>query len=739
MLPRGSVLLLSLSVWISSTCWEKTLAQSPAFQLNISTTHPTCQGDQGIIVVKPSGGTAPYSYSFDGSPPQYSGILSVGDGTIHYIEVTDAMGTKVTTSVTMPAGAEIPSITVTNVTPISGCGATDGVISVQGAGGSPPYTFSLDKDIWSYRQDFVGLSAGAYLIYVRDSKGCMQFIAKNLQDCVNPALSVGNSLCGSGGVINIMVSNINPPYTYSLNGQNYQSSGTFTQLTPQTFTVHIRDGSGTVSLCHAVVFDQCKLQVTAQVQEAGCGRQDAKIFVNPSRGKPPYIYSIDGVNFQSSNTFEGLVVGRYSVLVTDADGSQEIVTMQVADNCQYVLSATTDPTVSTCGKADATVAMTATGGTAPYQYNIDGGAFQNSNVFTSVVPGTHHLSVEDAAGAVFTIGMQVQAGPGITADGGADVPVCEGQSAQIMATSSGTSFSWQPTTGLDDATLLQPRASPTTNTTYTLTARTGSCEATAVAHVIVHPAPVGVIDPVGAICPGQSTQLHASGGSVYSWSPSLYLDDTTIPDPLVQQPDHTITYQLDVKDGNGCTSLQAVTVTVNVTAPPMVYIGRDTSILKGQPLPLHAVDINNTGFDSWSWNPPEGLDNAHGQAPVAYPVENTMYTVIASTASGCSATAHIGVKVFSMVGIFVPSAFTPNGDGHNDVLRAIPMGIRDFGYFAVWNRWGQRVFYTTDPAIGWDGTIGGRPGEAGAFIWKVSGADYKGDKVQREGTVFLIR
>jgi len=659
MLPRGFVLLLSLSVWISSTCWEKVLAQQASFQLNITTTPPTCEGDKGIIVVNPSGGKAPYSYSFDGSPPQYSGILAIGDGTVHYIEVTDAVGTKVTTTVTLPKG-DIPSISVTNVIPISGCGMSDGVISVQGSGGTPPYTYSTDKNIWSYRQDFVGLSAGYYILFVKDAKGCIQFTTYNLKDCVNPTISVGNSICGSGGVINIMVSGTNPPYTYSLTGVSYQSIGTFTQLAPQTYTVRIRDGNGATYLCHAVVLDQCGLEVTAQVQEAGCGRQDAGIFVTASRGVAPYLYSIDGVHFQSGSTFMGLMAGRYSVLVVDAAGNREIVTVQVADNCQSTLSATTDPTVPTCGKPNATVTVTARGGTAPYQYNLDGGSFQNSNVFPGVAPGVHHLSVKDAVGAVVTVSAQVQATTGVTADGGGDLSLCEGQTARIMATSNGASFSWAPAAGLDDATLLQPRASPSTNTTYTLTARTGVCAAMATVNVIVH-------------------------------------------------------------------------------SDPRVYIGDDTSILKGQPLPLHAVDINNTGFDSWSWDPPEGLDNAHVQAPVAHPVEDVVYTVVASTASGCSARARIGVKVFSVAGIFVPNAFTPNGDGHNDVLRAIPMGIREFGYFAVWNRWGQRVFYTKDPAIGWDGTVGGRPGEAGAFIWKVSGIDYKGDKVLREGTVFLIR
>jgi gliding motility-associated-like protein len=149
--------------------------------------------------------------------------------------------------------------------------------------------------------------------------------------------------------------------------------------------------------------------------------------------------------------------------------------------------------------------------------------------------------------------------------------------------------------------------------------------------------------------------------------------------------------------------------------------------------------MSNSGFDSWQWSPPDDLDNPSSQDPVAHPEKSTTYTVTAATDEGCTATASVSIKVFTVANIFVPNAFTPNGDGHNDVLRAIPIGIKAFGYFAVWNRWGQRVFYTTDPAVGWDGSVGGRLGEAGAFVWKVSGIDYKGDQVQQEGTVLLVR
>jgi gliding motility-associated-like protein len=89
--------------------------------------------------------------------------------------------------------------------------------------------------------------------------------------------------------------------------------------------------------------------------------------------------------------------------------------------------------------------------------------------------------------------------------------------------------------------------------------------------------------------------------------------------------------------------------------------------------------------------------------------------------------------------LFVPNAFTPNGDGHNDVLRVIPIGIRALNYFTVFNRWGQRVFTTTDPGTGWDGTVNGVLQPVGTYVWMAGGVNYKGEVVERKGVVVLIR
>jgi gliding motility-associated-like protein len=89
--------------------------------------------------------------------------------------------------------------------------------------------------------------------------------------------------------------------------------------------------------------------------------------------------------------------------------------------------------------------------------------------------------------------------------------------------------------------------------------------------------------------------------------------------------------------------------------------------------------------------------------------------------------------------IFMPSAFTPNGDGKNDVFRPVLAGISSLDYFRVFNRWGQLVYATVRNGEGWDGTIGGKPQETGTFVYMVQGKDYTGKVHFKKGTFILVR
>jgi gliding motility-associated-like protein len=114
--------------------------------------------------------------------------------------------------------------------------------------------------------------------------------------------------------------------------------------------------------------------------------------------------------------------------------------------------------------------------------------------------------------------------------------------------------------------------------------------------------------------------------------------------------------------------------------------------------------------------------------------------MIASDAIGCIDSAYVTVYVFqTMPYVFVPTAFTPNGDGLNDVIRPIAVGIQKINYFSIYNRWGQMVYYTTQNKTGWDGNLKGRPQASAVYVWMLSAIDYLGKPLFLKGTVTLIR
>ncbi len=121
-------------------------------------------------------------------------------------------------------------------------------------------------------------------------------------------------------------------------------------------------------------------------------------------------------------------------------------------------------------------------------------------------------------------------------------------------------------------------------------------------------------------------------------------------------------------------------------------------------------------------------------------IDSVKYKLLVTDAIGCSDSDYVVVRVFrTEPSIFVPTAFTPNGDGLNDFEMPIPVGIDKLLYFRIYNRWGQEVFATSTIGQGWDGKINGRNQGSGVFVWVVNAVDYLGRNYFRKGTVTLIR
>ena len=511
------------------------------------------------------------------------------------------------------------------------------------------------------------------------------------------------------------------------------ADSTMFYCTSQEGTCHGRDSA-------FVYWKKIKLIGTTDVN---ChGASTGQITVGPGSADwiAPLDYSINNGPFQPVNEFNNLPVGTYTIKIKDATGCIDSIVVDIIQAYPDLEITNTIVTNGSCtGTLDGSINVTATGGKAPLQYSTDGINFQNNNIL-NVTPGTYTVTVKDDNGCTTVLaGILVGFDNSIILTTGAAPVICEGKSTALPAATNAASVVWSPAATLNNATALNPVASPTTTTTYYISVTLGLCNKLDSVMVLVNPAPVPDAGKDSTICYGADTRLSGSGGIDFKWEPGYYLSSTTVSDPVVSKP-ATITYSLSVKDANGCASLTKDQVVITVSKPAKLFAGNDTSVAINQPLQLNAVDVNNTGFVKYTWTPPTGLNNPYIKNPVAILSDAfTLFIVTASTASSCEGIDSIKVKTFKGPDIYVPNSFTPNGDGTNDVLRAFPVGIKSFTYFKVFNRFGQLVFYTTNENEGWDGKIKGSLQNMSSFVWIAEAVDFRGNKLQRKGTTTIIQ
>ncbi len=373
----------------------------------------------------------------------------------------------------------------------------------------------------------------------------------------------------------------------------------------------------------------------------------------------------------------------------------------------------------------------------------------NYNISNTTVPDpfvwpkdtTYYVATISSDGCTNTDSLKVNVVDRVIVSAGPDSSICLTDTAQLHAYSYATGYTWtaSPAAPLDDPRSKNPRSWPASaSTVYTVLATVGKCAASDQVTIRAVPYPKAFAGNDTLICSGDTAQLQGSMvASSFTWSPALQLLNANTLTPLAFPP-VTRRYVLTVYDVQGCPKPGLDTVIVSVAPALQVFAGNDTSVIAGQPLQLNA-----SGGGTYTWSPPSYLSNPTIANPVAnIPsfVDTINYTVRVTVPPGCSATDALRVVVFkTRPDILVPSGFTPNGDGRNDLLKPILIGIRSLTAFRVYNRWGQMIYTTSEAGKGWDGTINGTPQPSGTFVYTAEGVDYLGNTLVRKGTVVLIR
>lgn len=284
-------------------------------------------------------------------------------------------------------------ITVAPLPTVSGNSSTDcttnlGEIVASGSGGTPPFTF----DIGSGPQasgTFSGLTPGTYTVTLVDNLLCSDQVNITVDDFSGLTASITSQTnvdCNgaSTGSVTVLASGSTPPYTYSIDGVNFGSSGTFSGLAEGSYTVTVQDGNTCVFTVAVVITEPDVLTVSEdQITDATCGNANGEVQVSASGGMPPFTFNI-GFGPQASGTFSNLSAGSYTITVTDDNLCSETIGITIGDLSGLTASIGSQTGVDCNGASTGALTITASGGASPHSFDIGNGP-QLTGAFTVTV------------------------------------------------------------------------------------------------------------------------------------------------------------------------------------------------------------------------------------------------------------------------------------------------------------------------------------------------------------------
>jgi len=316
----------------------------------------------------------------------------------------------------------------------------------------------------------------------------------------------------------------------------------------------------------------------------------------------------------------------------------------------------------------------------------------------------------------------------------ADQTLCVGDQLQLNATG-GVSYLWRGP-GLTPTTqnpLIVNNVGYNNAGTYEVVAYSDqNCPTAEIpVKVTVLPRPVATLKAsVTTLCEGETTQLTATGGLHYKWTPSTGLNNDTIPNP-VATPLQTTTYKVDVSNGSCSDSTQSVAITVYQN--PIANAGNEIALFEGQSAKLNGT-VKGDNIISYAWNPTTYLTDPTSLTPVTTPTDNITYTLTVVSKTCGQSSSSVYVRVYKKVTI--PNTFSPNNDGVNDVWNIDALMTYAECTVSVFDRYGQQVFQSTGYPSPWDGINNGKPVPQGAYYYII---DLKNGTPKLTGWVLIVR
>jgi gliding motility-associated-like protein len=378
----------------------------------------------------------------------------------------------------------------------------------------------------------------------------------------------------------------------------------------------------------------------------------------------------------------------------------------------------------------------------------------NSN-FTQLLGTNQTLTVmpPPANGTVFSVEVTPKDGFGckdtltaavydtlrVVANAGVDVASCNGALVMIgTAPISGMRYRWSPATNISNPNIANPMVFPSTPTLYTLTV-TSEGQGCAVSDMVnVNAIAINTnltLTGKDNYCLGVGALpiLRVSPNDNIQWyKDSIAINGAILPSFQVTQRGNYYA----VISNNQCPSAYSTvvkrinidTAIIGITYPPR-------SIAFNFPEKLVARNLGKSVL----WTPAINLSNTKSYTPIFKGFNQQLYKIEITNNNGCITTDTLFVNTFKKIAIYVPTIFSPNGDGLNDYLKPVLAGFVKVNYFRIFDRWGKMIFETKKDTPGWDGTINGIVQETQSIVWMLEAIDIDGQVHQKTGTTVLFR
>ncbi len=704
-----------------------------ALSATASATNTNCGASTGTATATPSGGTTGYLYSWSPSGGTGATATNLAAGT-YSVTVTDANGCQATASATVNANGG-PTISLVSSQNVSCFGTNDGEAVVSGSGGSGALTYTWTPGGLTGTSQNT-LAAGTYTITVQDAGGCSNSTTVTITQpasALSTTASATNTNCGATtGTATATPSGGTTGYLYSWSPSG-GTGATATNLASGTYTVTVTDANGCQATASATVNSNGGPSISlVSSQNISCnGATDGAAVVSGSGGSGALTYSWAPGGL-TGTTQNALSAGTYTITVQDAGGCSNSTTVTITEPTAISLSSS-NIVGSACGAANGSATVNASGGTGGYSYSWSPSGGTGASA-SSLISGVYTVTVEDNSNCSETISVSIPSigGPTVTLQSSSDATCFGGNDGSATVTQTGGTapytYAWTPTGG-SGAT-----ASNLSAGTYSVavTDNTGCIGALSV--IIGQATQLVITESItDASCSNNdgAITLAVTGGTgsyTYAWTPN---GETSSSINALANGNYGVT----VTDQNGCTLTENYTI-ATVGSLAVQITPSSASILQGE-----NVQLDVTGGTSYTWTPATGLSCTTCPDPIATPSSTTTYIVNATDGSGCFGADTITIYVTQVCGdIFVPTVFSPNGTGPsaNNTLCIYGNCISELNY-AIYNRWGEKVFETTDPQICWDGNYKDKPLNPGVFAYKLVVTLFDGSTVIESGNLTLVR